>query len=341
MGGPEMAAEVAAEARVAELVARQLGVRTSEVTVEEISELSNINYVYRVETPERSLYVKVVPEKTKRLAVPLPRERIVSEAAAIARFHALAGDEVAIPEVLFVDRELMALGMSDVGIGREVLFRLLPAGLELLAEQAESLGRALGRVHGGTRGEASPRPAAEEAIIRRVIFDGLMAPGARQLFPECADEALGEMQVSSSCLVHADLWSKNLLVRRGEPLAVVDFEGAFVGDPAFDLGTLLAVALVPAVEQPGLSAGALGFGSQLLASWSAACGDRSWPTEVLPRTFRATATFLAARGFGPFAYELTEPARGRLARLAREIAFDPPRDWAPFRALVAAHLEGA
>ena len=113
----------------------------------------------------------------------------------------------------------------------------------------------------------------EEAIVRKVIFDGLLAPGARQVFPERWDEVGAEMQAHKECLVHADLWSKNLLVRQGEPVALVDFEGVIYGDPAFDLGTLLAVALVPASQRSALVGEALAFSSRLLRTWAGHCGD--------------------------------------------------------------------
>ena len=284
---------------------------------------SNINYVYRVAVPERSLYLKLVPERPKRLAVQLPRERIFSEAEGMRRWRGLAGGAVLIPEVLFVDPQEMALGMSDVGEGREVLFDLLPDGLALFGEQAEALGRALGAIHGGTRHCGVLRPPQEEAIIRKVIFEGLMAPGALQVFPELWGEVGAEMQAGRQCLVHADLWSKNLLVRRGAPVAVVDFEGTFYGDPAFDLGTLITVALIPALHRPESLPNALVFTARLLRAWATACGDEAWPAEVLPRAFRAVATFLAARGFGPFAYSLGDTARERISRLARSLAAAP------------------
>jgi hypothetical protein len=145
------------------------------------------------------------------------------------------------------------------------------------------------------------------------------------------------MQAHNQCLIHADLWSKNLLVRRGEPVAVVDFEGVCYGDPAFDLGTLLAVALVPALDAPALVPDALAFASRLLDEWAANCGSDEWPGEVRPRAFRATATFLASRGFGPFAYELSDEGRGRIAALARELAAGPPSDVKAFGEMVTRH----
>ncbi len=303
----------------------------------EVGEFSNINYVYRVETPARSLYLKVVPERPKRFQARLPRERIFSEAEGLRRFRRLAGDVVLIPRVLFVDNQEMALAMSDVGEGRQVLYSLLPEQFELLGEQAEVLGQALGTIHGGTRGAGTPWPAQEEAIIRKIIFDELLGPGAQQVFPDRWDAVSLEMQAHTQCLIHADLWSKNLLVRRGEPVAVVDFERVCYGDPAFDLGTLIAVALVPALDRPAFLSSALDFTAELLHSWAAACGSEVWPGEVLPRTFRATATFIATRGFGPFAYPLTEAGRQRIAQLARSLAAEPPKDLEGFRSQVIRH----
>jgi aminoglycoside phosphotransferase (APT) family kinase protein len=307
---------------------------TVPVSVKEIVEFTNINYVYRVEIPGRSLYLKVVPERPKRFPTHLSRERVFSEAEGLRRFRKLVGDLVVIPEVLFVDNREMVLAMSDVGEGRQVLFSVLPERFELLGEQAEALGLALGAVHGRTRGAVTPRPAQEEAIVRKVIFEGLLAPGAKQVFPETWDAVSAEMQAHTECLIHADLWSKNLLVRKGAPVAVVDFEGICVGDPSFDLATLIAVALLPALERPALLSDALAFTSRLLHAWGSACDSEAWTGEVWPRTFRATATFLAARGFGPFAYSVGESARQRITQLARSLAAAPPTDLEGFRSRV-------
>jgi len=330
-GAPSMESLVAA-------VRRGMGFSDAvPVSLREEADLANINYVYRVETPERSLYLKVVPERPKRFPVRLPRERVFSEAEALRRFRALVNEHVVIPEVLFVDSQEMALAMSDVGSGRQVLFAVLSEQFDLLVEQANALGLALGRIHSGTQGGGSFRPPTEEAILRKVVFDGLLAPGAKQAFPETWEAISAEMQSHTECLIHADLWSKNLLVRRGEPVALVDFEGVCYGDPAFDLGTLAAVALLPALENLTLLPGAVSFIDRLLESWKAASVSDAWAAQVVPRTFRATATFLATRAFGPFAYAMSETARQRIGALARSLASDPPQSPDAFRATVHLH----
>lgn len=305
---------------------------TDSVSLTEVTEFTNINYVYHVEVPGRSLYLKLVPERPKRFPTRLSRKRVYSEAEGLRIFRRLAGGQVRIPEVLFVDDQEMALAMSDVGEGCEVLYRLLPERLDLLGEQAEALGRALGRVHSRTRGLGTPRPPEEEAMVRAVIFEGLLAPGAREVFPELWEAVRAEMQAHEECLIHGDLWSKNLLVKAGEPVALVDFEGVCYGDPAFDLATLISVVLLPAIEKPALASDALDFASRLVHEWTSACGSKEWADEVLPRTFRAIATFVAARGFGPFAYPLSETARQAIIRLARTLAAEPPPDMKAFQA---------
>lgn len=300
------------------------------VTLVPVTRHSNINYVYRVEAAGRRLYVKVVPERPRGLDVPLPPGRVASEAAALRRFGELCGGLVAVPAVLFLDTGLCALGLEDVGGGREVLIDVVDRRYRLLGEQARPLGLALAAVHGGSRGAPPLRPDGERQIVRRVIYDGLIAPGARHLFAAAWEEIGAEMQSRSECLVHADLWAKNLLVAAGRPLALVDFEGAHLGDPAFDLGTLLAVATIPALAAPPLAPAAGAFAASLLAAYAAGAAGAAWSAGAVTRSLRYAGAFLAARGYGPFAYRLDETARQRLASLARTLAEDPPVTAAAF-----------
>jgi hypothetical protein len=170
--------------------------------------------------------------------------------------------------------------------------------------------------------------------VRKIIFDGLLGPGAQLAIPEIWPQINAEMQSHRECLVHGDLWSKNLLVKQGAPVAVVDFEGVHYGDPAFDLGTLAAVALLPAVEDDGLVFAALDFIARLLHAWKTTCGSETWWEQVSPRVLTATAVFLATRGFGPFAYKMNPAAQGRLLRLVRSLAAEPPVDLESFASRV-------
>ncbi|HEX3251195.1 MAG TPA: aminoglycoside phosphotransferase family protein [Pyrinomonadaceae bacterium] len=326
--------------RLVDAVRRNLKLAdTTPVYLKEVVDFTNINYIYRVEIPERSLYIKVVPERPKRFPVRLSPERVFSEAEGLRRFRSLVNGLLIIPEVLFVDREEMALGMSDVGEDRQVLFGVISQEFDLLGEQAKALGTALGRIHRGTRNAGSFRPPEEEAVLLKVIFDGLLGPGAQQVFPEAWDELKNEMLSHQECLIHGDLWTKNLLVRKGTPVALVDFEGVCYGDPAFDLGTLIAVALLPALDMQVPISEALSFTSEMLSNWSTSCGSEAWAREVLPRAFRATACFLATRGFGPFAYQLSDRGREQLKQLCHALVNEPPSELDAFHAFVKHHVD--
>lgn len=301
------------------------------VTVRAVEQHSNINYVYRVTWDDRSIFVKAIPPRPKKLPVDLPRERALSEARAIERFHSLAGDVVVVPALLFVDSDQMMIGMSDVGEGRHVLFDVLSQQFHLLTGQADLLGCALGRVYLGTQGEGPLRPDAEEAIIRRIIFDGLLAPGSHHVLGDEWSWLSEEMQARRECMVHGDLWSKNLLVSAGQPLAVVDYEGVHYGDAAFDLGTVMSVAILPALERRHLMADAALFIARLLQSWQDAAGaPQRRAADAVKRAFRTCSCFLASRGFGPFAYPMSPEARERTAELAWSLWKDPVSGVDPF-----------
>lgn len=310
----------------------------TDVEVSEVTEHSNFNYVYRASVEGVAVYLKVAAARPKRFPIPLPRRRLFAEAEAIHRFGELCGDGIRVPDVLFLDRQRFVLGLTDVGEGRDVLLGLLPQGYDLLVEQAAALGGALARVHRGTRGSSAFRPPEEDALVRRVIYEGLLAPGAKGLFPHLWDEVWQEMSTSRECLVHADLWSKNLLVAPGRPLAVVDFEGAHLGDPAFDLATLLAAALIPVLDDPGLAPRCRELIGSLRDGYLRGSGRPQWAEGALTRAYRFTGTFLAARGFGPFAYEMSTFGRLRLAALAVVLTAEPPPDAAVFQRRIAEAL---
>jgi aminoglycoside phosphotransferase (APT) family kinase protein len=304
----------------------------ADVTVSEVTRWANLNYVFRVTAQGDSMYLKVVTDTPKLMKINLPKERIFFEAEAIRKFRELCGSGVVVPEVLFVDREAYALGMSDVGGGRRVLMEVIDDRYSLLTAQADALGTALGKVHSSSRGSAPFRPEQFERILQNVVVGGLLAPGAKALFEEHWPAIAGQMLANRECVIHGDLWAKNLLVSDRAAPAIVDFEGCSIGDPAFDIGTLLAVAAIPALNNPALIDSCIEFTESLIAAYSRAAKDNLWardglwPATVCARAYLYAGTFLAARGFGPFAYAMSDEARRRLAALARSLSVEAPTD---------------
>ena len=239
---------------------------------------------------------------------------------------------MSVPEVLYVDQAAYALGMSDVGLGRRVLLEVIDERYALLTVQAVPLGTALGRVHSRSRGNKPFRPQQFEHMLHSVIVDYLLAPGAKVLFPDQWPGIAAQLSANRECLIHGDLWAKNLLVSDHAVPGVVDFEGASIGDPALDVATLLAVAVIPALEQPALLPSCIEFSEALVGAYRAAAKenlwarDSLWPSTVCARAYLYVGTMLAARGFGPFRYPLSDAARDRLAGLARSLSVEPATD---------------
>ena len=302
------------------------------ITVSEVTRWANLNYVFKVTADGFSMYLKVVMDTPKLMKINLPKERIFFEAEAIRKFRELCGSTVVVPEVFFIDREAYALGMSDVGGGRRVLMEVIDDQYSLLVAQAIPLGTALGKVHSSSRGSAPFRPEQFERILQNVVVGGLLAPGAKVLFEDHWPAIAGQMMANRECIIHGDLWAKNLLVSDRAAPSIVDFEGCAIGDPAFDIGTLLAVAAIPALQNPALMESCIEFTETLIAAYSKAAKDNLWAKDslwastVCARAYLYAGTFLAARGFGPFAYPLSDGARERLAGLARSLSIQPPTD---------------
>ncbi len=295
------------------------------VVIREVTRHSNLNFVFTATVGGRRIYLKVVPERPKKLPMALPRRRVFAEAESMQIFANAAGGAVEVPETLFVDRRHYVLGLSDVGRRRRVLLDTLPADYSLLIAAAEPLGAALGRVHSSTRGLESFRPPEEEALLRKIIFGGLIGAGAQAAFPDLAGPVLQEMAGRCECLVHADLWGKNILVGEGVRPAIVDFEGAFVGDPAFDVATLLAVGLLPALEDLDYGEQSRAFVARFLASYRKNALRSGQPDAVFARAFRFSGCMLAARAFGPFAYPLSDECRRRVGEWAKDLTKAPPQ----------------
>lgn len=303
---------------------------TQSLEIEEIVHHSNLNYVYRVRLSGSAIYLKVVPERPKRLPMSLPRERVFAEAEAMRCFARHAGDEVLVPGVLFVDKDEFVLGMTDVGERRQVLLDVIQTKYPLFVAQAPALGCALAAVHSATRGLEDFRPPQQNQLLRAVVFQGLLAAGARAVFPDMAERVLTDMSSRRECLVHADLWGKNLLIGQAVPSAIVDFEGAFIGDPAFDVATILAVSLLPALEQTELIPACREFGAEFLFHYRRTHSPNGAAGQTVARAFSYLGTMLAARGFGPFAYPMSSDTQAVIARLARSLTENPPASIADY-----------
>jgi 5-methylthioribose kinase len=188
-----------------------------------------------------------------------PTERIVCEARFYETVRALDVERVC-PTVLYFDEPHRVLVLEDLGDAP----RLDPSDVAAAARIA----RFLAAVHGATAGDASLAARFPNDGMRRLHGDHIFVlPFQANEFPlppavrERAESiwrdgavaaraaALYERYLApSGALVHADVQPGNVLVA-GRGAVLLDAEIAHVGDPAFDVGTLLAHLWLPAVAR--------------------------------------------------------------------------------------------
>lgn len=233
----------------------------------------NINWVRRVRSDAsgRSWILKQARPALERFPeYQVTTERIVFEARYLERTAPFDSQQVR-PEVLHFDAPQRVLVLEDLG-DAERLDHALLRGADVAAE-LERLAGFLGRVHAGTRDGALAehfRNGDMQRLHGDHIFTLPYRPNEFPLSPalserareiwrdaplrECIDTAYTRYVEPRGALVHADVQSGNvLLAQRGAVL--LDAEIAHVGDPAFDIGILLAHLWLPALARGAAPAG--------------------------------------------------------------------------------------
>jgi 5-methylthioribose kinase len=252
---------------------RALGlVRSGEAVRIEPAGDGNINWVRRARAGDRSWVVKQARASLERFPeYRAPTERIVCEARWLETVRPLDAEGVC-PRVERFDEAARVLVLEDLGDAPRLDVVLaeesrgpLPSGAEGLAAAAR-LARFLGAVHAATADDPALAARFTNAGMQRLHGDHVFVlPFQPNDFPlpptlRARAEALWrEGRVAAlaaaayrrfleprGALVHGDVQAGNvLLAPRGAVL--LDAEIAHVGDPAFDLGTLLAHLWLPAV----------------------------------------------------------------------------------------------
>jgi 5-methylthioribose kinase len=241
----------------------------------------NINWVRRIEPRVgRSFVLKQARPALERFPeYRVSTERIVFE----ARYYEIAApldEDGLLPEIIDFDPEQRVLVLEDLAAAERLDHALARGGD--VADALARLARLLGAVHAHTR-DASLAARFENDDMRRLhgehIFllpyrdngfpasDAVRAAAARVWadtdLVATIDASYARYLEPRGALVHADVQPGNVLLDGARPV-LLDAEIAHVGDPAFDVGTLLAhVALA------GLSSAALDVPALWQATWAA------------------------------------------------------------------------
>jgi len=228
----------------------------------------NINWVRRatsLDDPGQSWIVKQARPALERFPeYRAPTERLLFEARYMEVARPYDGEGL-LPRVRDLDAENRVLVLEDFG-DAERMDHALARGAEL-GGVGERLAGLLGRVHRATAGEALAAHFPNHAMqqlhgdhIFRLPFepnDFPLPPATAQRARELrSEDALLEAARSAyrryleprGALLHGDVQATNVLLP-DSGVKLLDAEIAHVGDPAFDLGILLAHLALPAIAR--------------------------------------------------------------------------------------------
>lgn len=213
----------------------------------------NLNLVWRVPGEPSSVVVKFAPPfVASSPQIPLSADRLRFEAAALELFreggqlHRLAHGTIRVPLLLAFEPRRHLLILQDLG-DCPTLDELIPG--RSLRHLAADLGRFIGQLHAASHGDAGlarrfdnhpVQNARNDVQYQRVkaLLQKAGVPRAAALASSAQD--LGKRLLQSGrCLTMGDLWPRSLLLR-GDRLYVIDWELAHFGNPAQDVGHLLA-----------------------------------------------------------------------------------------------------
>ncbi|PCK07419.1 MAG: hypothetical protein COA42_14335 [Alteromonadaceae bacterium] len=278
--------------------------REKEVQFEEITSNSNFNYLYKCKINQQQYFLKVLMAAPKALKKELPAERVLGEIRGINTFNITnkGARNALAPEVISYDEENCALLLSDIGGGRFNLADLENKNTPLLASESSRLALATGRWHSMARHGSEIHDFGYEEDLRAFIFQSLIAPGIKEICGDSADSVLGRMLNTRECLIHSDLWAKNIFVGETKDVALIDFEGCIVGDPCFDLSTLLAMSLYKILDVGEPLSYWESVANSILKNYFSGLNDPAWKSDIMKRIYPYLGVMIACRLFGPFPY---------------------------------------
>lgn len=277
-----------------------------------VRDLSRAHPVWGVHTPEgQALVVKL--HAADRGAVDLGIEFLVYRMAVWCEPL-----RDALPTALVVDEDAHLLVLEDVG-GASLAIRegfppqlghAAPGGAASDPHLFSTLGRTLGALHRGTAGLPLPPARPPVALAGLSGLAPLEGEGGRvcaalaseAVFADAARQLVGPV---NGCLVSHDMKWDNVVVRPDGRLVLLDWELAGLGDPAVDLGFLLAEHLVRAEGAVTDAARAL------LAGYASAAPPRPEVAGVLARR----TSLAAGLRIGQLAVEVAGGDPGAVAAL--------------------------
>ncbi len=213
----------------------------------------NVNTIFRVKTEAKEFVIKQTleePQNKKIFLKPikLSMDRSYYEIKTMETIHALLA-EPNVPKVLFTDAENFVIGMTAVPEDAKLHQQELFEG-KFHFDVAYALGKFTAELHSKTwqnKGIEKLFSNSPGLHLRAATIIAAFEkyPNHKKKF----QEVFLKSRKNKFCLVDADITQKNILLHDGT-FTKFDFETVHYGDPALDVGIMLAHYLLPAFVYP-------------------------------------------------------------------------------------------
>lgn len=207
---------------------------------------TNVNHIFRIETPTQHFILKQAMEKLARFpTIPISIKRVDTEYRAIQMWKKVCNShlQISIPMILHYDKENNLVIFKAAPKEATILTNELLAGV-VKVEVVRKLAEILASVHNSTFGNKILKKEFSNYIpwidIKLGFFHQHMLAEEKDKQVQKAIKNLMNRTISNKvALIHADTNPKNILVYKNDIL-VIDHEFSCFGDPAYDVACLLA-----------------------------------------------------------------------------------------------------
>lgn len=279
------------------------------ISVKEIEENTQVNYVYEVVFEQSGsqfkIYLKQATGKIKIKRWDFPINRIQYEVIALKKFRQILGEQV-VPEVILFDIEKHLLVMSDIrGANGKLLIDEFAEG-KIHPETGNSFGNLVGKLHGKTFGtKETIRTFEDENWIKNFIYN-FKTVGAVKFKEVEVKQLIDESEaLCEKCILGVDFADKNIFVERGD-VRFCDFEAVFLGDPAFDVGHVLAHYLLQLENDASLLDDICWFFKDFMKNYRSEMKRNNVPDTYIDkldqRTVKYIGVFMLHRSHGKSPY---------------------------------------
>jgi len=222
----------------------------------------NMNYVLRINLPDRSLIIKQArPYVEKYPTIPAPEERVIIEGEFYKKAATNHELRAAMPSLIKVDKENHILILEDLGEANDFTF-LYKQGVQLTEKEAHSLGCFLSVLHNSFKAIDSDELMANRKlrslnhehifIYPLMIENGFDLNTIQQGLQELSMPFKNNEQLKNKAqelgaiyledgdtLLHGDYYPGSWL-KTSAGLKIIDPEFCFYGRAEFDLGVMVA-----------------------------------------------------------------------------------------------------